>query len=103
MFKDFQNVFDRKFRYFKRKHRKQGFVDLQNSSKTNPSEMWAQLNRLSNPPTTRAALQIVRGDGSISSDMKEVLERWHRDISNLFSGLRQNPEFAFNDSFYEES
>ena len=34
--------------------------------------------------------------------MKEVLERWHRDISNLFPGLRQNPEFAFDDSFYGE-
>ena len=34
--------------------------------------------------------------------MKEVLERWHRDISNLFAGLRQNPEFAFDDTFYEE-
>ena len=59
IFKNCQNVFDRKFRYFKRKHRKQGFVDLQNSAQTNPSEMWAQLNRLSSPPTTRAALQIV--------------------------------------------
>ena len=64
--------------------------------------MWARLNKLSNPPTTRAALQIVRDDGSISSDVKEVLERWHRDISNLFSGIRQNPEFAFDDSFYEQ-
>ena len=34
--------------------------------------------------------------------MKEVLERWHHDISRLFSGLRQNPEFAFNDTFFEE-
>ena len=34
--------------------------------------------------------------------MKEVLERWHIDISTLFSGLRENLEFAFNDSFYEE-
>ena len=43
-FKDCQNVFDRKFRYFKRKHRKQGFVDLLNSAQTNPSEMCSAKN-----------------------------------------------------------
>ena len=64
--------------------------------------MWAKLRTLCNPPSTRAALQIVREDESISSDVKEVLARWHKDISNLFSGLRQNPNFAFDDKFYEE-
>ena len=34
--------------------------------------------------------------------MKEVLKHWHHDISRLFSGLRQNPEFAFDDTFFEE-
>ena len=71
-------------------------------SKDNPSEIWAKLRNLCNPPSTRAALQIVREDESISSDVKEVLARWHKDISNLFSGLRQNPNFAFDDKFYEE-
>ena len=43
-FKDCQNVFDRKFRYFKQKHRKQGFVDLLKSAQTNPSEMCSATN-----------------------------------------------------------
>ena len=64
--------------------------------------MWAKLRNLCNPPSTRAALQIVREDESISSDVKEVLARWHKDISNLFSGLRENPNFAFDDKFYEQ-
>ena len=66
-------------------------------SRTNPAEMWARLNKLS-----RAALQIVQDDGSISSEVKEVIEWWHRDISNLFSGIQQNQDFAFDDSFYEQ-
>ena len=101
-YKDCQKIFDRKFRFFKRKHRKQPFIDLENLSKENPSEMWAKLRKLCNPPSTRAALQIVREDESISSDIREVLTRWHKDISNLFSGLRENPNFAFDDDFYEE-
>ena len=34
--------------------------------------------------------------------MKEVLKRWHSDISTLYSGVRENPEFAFNDDFFND-
>ena len=64
--------------------------------------MWEQLKQLDNPPTTRAALEIVRGDDTISRDLKEILERWFNDISQLFSGLREDPEVAFDDNFYQE-
>ena len=97
-----QRTFDSKFRYFKRKHKKSEFENLENLAKSNPNEMWAQLKKLSNPPNTRAALEIVREDKSISTDIREILARWHKDIGMLFSGLRENPDFAFDDSFYEE-
>ena len=54
------------------------------------------------PPSSRAALEIVRADESISRDIKEILERWHSDISKLFSGVKENPEMAFDDGFYAE-
>ena len=61
-----------------------------------------KLKQLSNLPSTRAALEIVREDKSISNDIQEILQRWHKDIAHLFSGLRDNPEFAFDDNFYDE-
>ena len=64
--------------------------------------MWSSLKKLNNPPSSRAALEIVRADDTISHDLKEILERWLLDISKLFSGLNDNPEMAFDDSFYEE-
>ena len=64
--------------------------------------MWAALKRLNNPPTTQAALEIIREDKSISADIKEILERWYRDISGLFSGLNEDPEIAFSEAFYNE-
>ena len=97
-----QKTFDSKFRFFKRKHRKAEFEELEMLAKTSPNEMWSKLKKLSNPPSTRAALEIVREDKSISTDIKEILQRWHTDISKLFSGLRENPEFAFDDQFYEQ-
>ena len=60
------------------------------------------MKKLSNPSSTRAALEIVRDDGTKSHDVKEILDRWHKDIGKLFSGLRDNPEFAFDDDFYGE-
>ena len=64
--------------------------------------MWAKFKKLSNPPSIKAFLEIVREDKTISNDIKEILDRWHKDISNLFSGIRENPEFAFDDTFYQE-
>ena len=64
--------------------------------------MWAALKLLNNPPTTRAALEIIREDETISRDIKEILERWYKDISSLFSGLHDDPEIAFNEEFYRD-
>jgi len=64
--------------------------------------MWASLKKLNDPVSTKAALEIVREDGSISRDIKEVLVRWFKDISGLFTGLKEHPDSAFDDSFYEE-
>ena len=97
-----QKTFDKKFRFFKRQFKKKDFEDLSNSASNNPSEMWAKVKRLCDPPSSRAALEIVRADGTISNDVKEILERWHRDISRLFSGMRENPEMAFDNKFYED-
>ena len=47
-------------------------------------------------------MEIVREDQTISCDVKEVLHRWHNDISKLYSGLLDNPDVAFDNQFYEE-
>ena len=101
-FKNYQKLFDKKFRYFKRQYNKKRFLELSESASTNPADMWAKLKRLCDPPSTRAALEIVRTDGTISTDMREILDRWVRDIARLFSGLRNNPDMVFNDQFYQD-
>ena len=71
-YKTAQKLFDKKFRFFKRQHKKKDFEDLEEFSKNNPTQMWAKFKLLCDPPSTRAALEIVRADGSISNDIKEV-------------------------------
>ena len=101
-FKVAQKVFDKKYRYFKRQHHKKQYDELEINARTDPSAMWAALKKLNNFPDTKAALEIVREDQTISTDVREVLERWFRDISGLFSGLQEDPEVAFDDNFYRE-
>ena len=101
-FKTAQKVFDKSFRKAQRNHKKQSLHELEISAQQNPTDMWSRLKKLSNPPSTQAALEIVRADGTISKDLKEILERWLLDISKLFSGVQDNPDMVFDNNFYED-
>ena len=101
-FKDARKVFDKTFRQAKRNYKKQSQRELERNAKQNPTDMWSSLKKLNNPPCSRAALEIVRADDTISHDLKEILERWLLDISKLFSGVEDNPEMVFDNNFYEE-
>lgn len=43
--------------------------------------MWKKIKRLNENKTPKAILEIIREDGTISSDIAEVLLKWHTDIS----------------------
>ena len=83
-FKSLQKLFDKKYRYFQRQHKKKEYHELESNAKSKPAAMWEQLKRLDNPKTAKAALEIVREDKTISRDLKEILERWFKYISKLF-------------------
>ena len=66
-----------------------------------PSQVWKKLQRLNAKPLKRV-MEVVREDGSISGDTGEVLQRWFQDISNLYAGLNEQPDIAFDESFYQK-
>ena len=70
-----RKLFDKKYRYFKRKHRKEEFEQLSNDAEGDPAEMWAKVRRLCDPPSTRTALEVIREDGTISTDVREILRK----------------------------
>ena len=63
--------------------------------------IWDKIKKLNCPPQKSVA-EVIKEDGSITRDGREVTDRWYSDISRLFSGLRDNPELAFDQSFYEK-
>ena len=101
VFKSAQTNFDKKFRYLKRKFNSQKQKELLDLASENNPNIWVKIKKLNSPPS-RPPLEIVRADQTISTNIKEILERWHLDISRLFSGLRDNPEMAYDEDFYQE-
>ena len=85
-----QKTLESEFRYFKRKHKKPEYLELEHSSKFIPADMWSRLNRLNNNPSLKVVLEIIRNFETIYNDIKEILKRSHQDISGLFAGTRVN-------------
>ena len=97
-----RKMFDKKFRYFKRKYKAKQMSELHNFAEFNPNEMWKQLKKLGNDKPPKAILEVIRADESISSDTKEILKQWYTDISKLYSGVREDPDIVFDNDFFDE-
>jgi hypothetical protein len=97
-----QQCFDKRFRQLKREHEKKAFhelADLAEKATSDPTEMWKRLKALSDHKPSSIMMEIVREDGTISSDVAEILERWHKDFSQCFQGLKDDPDLAYDDEF----
>ena len=82
-FKLAQNAFDKKFRQIKRQYSNKSYHDLADLAKkasSNPTEMWKWLKALSDKKPADILLEIIRDDGSISKDIKDVLSKWHHEV-----------------------
>ena len=57
---------------------------------------------MSDHKPSHVLLEIIRQDGTISSDLKEVLSKWHSDFSACFKGIKDDPNLVFDDNFLEQ-
>ena len=76
-------------------------ADLAEKASNDPAEMWKRLKALSDRKSSSVLLEIIRQDGSISTDKKEVLEKWCSDFSECFKGIKDDPDLVFDDTFLE--
>ena len=47
-------------------------------------------------------LEILREDGSISNDRREVLLKWYNDFSQCFKGIKDDPDMVFDDEYLDQ-
>ena len=105
IYKTSQNLFDKTFRKLKRQNHAKSFrslAQLADEASSNPSEIWKRLKALSEPKTKTEIFEIIREDGTISCDKKEVLTQWYTEFSECFAGLRDNIDLAFDDEFLQK-
>ena len=57
---------------------------------------------MSNHKTSHVLLEIICQDGTISSDFKEVLKKWHSGFLACFKGIKDDPNHVFDDSCLEQ-
>ena len=103
-FKNAQKIFDRRFQFYKRQHNSKYFhdlADLADKASSDPAEMWKRLKALSDHKPTHVLLEVIRDDETISKDIKDVLEKWHKDFSECFKGIKDDPDLVFDDEFLE--
>ena len=101
-FRESQKLFDKRFRQYKRQHKASKLAELENLASSNSAEMWKKINALSEPKSSKVIMEIIREDGKISSDVKDVLTRWYKDISGLFAGAKESPELVFDEEFLSQ-
>ena len=97
-----QNAFDKAYRKVKRQFKNKPFhslAQLSEEASSNPAEIWKQLKALSEPKTKSEITEMIREDGSLSDNVKEILTHWHKEFSECFSGLRDNLDLAYDDNF----
>ena len=103
-FKADQKLFDKVFRQAKRQFENKSFknlADLADKASNDPAEMWKRLKALSDRKSSSVLLEIIRQDGSISTDKREVLEKWCSDFSECFKGIKDDPDLVFDEDFLE--
>ena len=65
--------------------------------------MWKRLKALSDAKNSHVLLEVIRKDGTISKDKKEVLLNWHSgDFDKCFNGMKDDPDLVFDDVFLDQ-
>ena len=72
-YRESQKLFDKTFRQYKRQHKASKLHELENLASSNSAEMWKKINALSEPKSSKVVMEIIREDGTISGDVKDVL------------------------------
>ena len=104
-FKQSQNYFDKLYRKVKRQHELEAFqslADLADLAANNPAEMWKRLKALSGQKSSHVLLEILREDGSVSNEKREVLQKWYNDFSQCFKGIKDDPDMVFDDQYLDQ-
>ena len=82
-----RKLFDKEVQRSKRHHWYKMQHDILNDVNTDPKEFWKTIGKVGihNSKKLTIPMEVLLGDGSLTTDVKEVLSKWEKDYSNLYN------------------
>lgn len=85
LFYECQKTFDHAYRLAEREYKNKQIVHLDSISNKDPKEFWKFIKNLGPKRKNDIPLEIYRDDGSISYNLKEVLQKWQLEFETLYN------------------
>jgi len=85
-----QKTFDRAYNKAKRAYHKEQQDNLLNLDSENPKEFWNQIKRLGPRPRNDIPMCVRCDDGSMNTNIHEVLLQWETDFHDLYNAKQVN-------------
>ena len=80
-----RNSFDKALKQSERANRKLQAIEIEDMSTTNPTEFWRKIQHLGPRRDRNITIVVLDEDGSISTAVNTVFERWKHDFYNLYN------------------
>ena len=80
-----QHDFDREARRLKRKWNREQVLQMEKLNCEDPVGFWEAVKRLGRKPKKPIPQEVYMNDGSVSSELSDVMEIWERDFKSLLN------------------
>ena len=82
-----RKLFDREVQHSKRQHWHKLQDNILDEVNYNPNEFWKSIGKIgiNNTKKRSIPMEVLLDDGSLTSNVKDVLSKWERDYSNLYN------------------
>ena len=84
IFRNKQHVFDKRYRFFKRKYQRGQILHLEQIQTSNPQAFWNEINKLGPKRAKHIPMEVWGEEGHLVDDGVQVLNKWETE----FSGFR---------------
>ena len=98
-FRDSQNKFDRRFRFYKRQHERGKMAKIDQICTSNPTEFWHKIKSLGPKKKYIIPMEIINNDGTLETNSTVVLNQWKNEFCNLYKNILG----VYDDDFKEIS
>jgi hypothetical protein len=100
LYKSAQHMFDKNFRFYRRKYSKAQMNEIEKLQTNNPKEFWEKISKLGPRRKNVIPMEILNADGTINSNSDMVLLQWKNDFENLY---KITDTENFDTDFYERA